>query len=158
MNIKKSLKGLIALAVAGSFSANTFAAPTNAEIFDMMQEMKQELNALKAENQALKGNIEDVAVSTDEAIKAQIKLTNRSHWGGYGELHYNNLEGQGPGVSDTKKIDFHRFVLYFGHEFRDDLRFFSEFELEHALVKDIGDSGTTENGPACVCAWFSAPN
>ncbi len=150
MNIKKSLKGLIALAIAGSFSANTFAVPTNAEIFDMMQEMKQELNALKAENQALKGNIEDVAVSTDEAIKAQIKLANKSHWGGYGELHYNNLEGQGPGVSDSKKIDFHRFVLYFGHEFRDDLRFFSEFELEHALVKDIGDSGTSENGPGAV--------
>jgi hypothetical protein len=99
----------------------------------MMQEMKKELKNLKAENNALKGTVEEVAVSTDEAIKAQIKLANKSHWGGYGELHYNNLEGQGPGVSDTKQIDFHRFVLYFGHEFRDDLRFFSEFELEHSL-------------------------
>ena len=150
MNIKKSLKGLLALAIAGTFSANATAAPSNAEIFDMMQEMKQELKALKAENNELKGTVQEVAVSTDEAIKAQIKLANKSHWGGYGELHYNNLEGQGPGVSDTKKIDFHRFVLYFGHEFRDDLRFFSEFELEHALVKDIGDAETTDNGPGEV--------
>ena len=150
MNIKKSIKGLAALAIAGSFSAGAIAAPTNAEIFDMMQEMKQELKALKSENAQLKGTVEEVAISTDEAIKAQIKLSNKSSWGGYGELHYNNLEGQGPGVSDTKKVDFHRFVLYFGHEFRDDLRFFSEFELEHALVKDIGDSTTTENGPGEV--------
>ena len=134
MNIKKSLKGLVALAIAGTFSANAIAAPSNAEIFDMMQEMKKELKNLKAENNELKGTVEEVAVSTDEAIKAQIKLANKSSWGGYGELHYNNLEGQGPGVSDTKKIDFHRFVLYFGHEFRDDLRFFSEFELEHSLA------------------------
>jgi hypothetical protein len=150
VNIKKSIKGLVALAIAGSFSAGAIAAPTNAEIFDMMQEMKQELKALKSENAQLKGTVEEVAISTDEAIKAQIKLSNKSSWGGYGELHYNNLEGQGPGVADTKKVDFHRFVLYFGHEFRDDLRFFSEFELEHALVKDIGDSTTTENGPGEV--------
>ena len=150
MNIKNSIKGLVALAIAGSFSAGAIAAPTNAEIFDMMQEMKQELKALKSENAQLKGTVEEVAISTDEAIKAQIKLSNKSSWGGYGELHYNNLEGQGPGVSDTKKVDFHRFVLYFGHEFRDDLRFFSEFELEHALVKDIGDSTTSDNGPGEV--------
>jgi hypothetical protein len=150
VNIKKSIKGLVALAIAGSFSAGVIAAPTNAEIFDMMQEMKQELKALKSENAQLKGTVEEVAISTDEAIKAQIKLSNKSSWGGYGELHYNNLEGQGPGVSDTKKVDFHRFVLYFGHEFRDDLRFFSEFELEHALVKDIGDSTTSDNGPGEV--------
>jgi hypothetical protein len=150
VNIKICIKGLVALAIAGSFSAGAIAAPTNAEIFDMMQEMKQELKALKSENAQLKGTVEEVAISTDEAIKAQIKLSNKSSWGGYGELHYNNLEGQGPGVADTKKVDFHRFVLYFGHEFRDDLRFFSEFELEHALVKDIGDSTTTENGPGEV--------
>ena len=47
MNIKKSLKGLVALAIAGSLSSAAVAAPTNAEIFDMMQEMKQELKTLK---------------------------------------------------------------------------------------------------------------
>ena len=143
MNIKKSLKGLVALAIAGSFASSAVAAPTNAEIFDMMQEMKQELKNLKAENNALKGTVEEVAVSTDEAIKAQIKLANKSTWGGYGELHYNNLEGNGAGVADKDKIDFHRFVLYFGHEFRDDLRFFSEFELEHSLAGE-GKPGEVE--------------
>jgi len=141
VNIKKSLKGLVALAIAGTLSANAVAAPTNAEIFEMMQEMKKELKNLKAENNVLKGTVEEVAVSTDEAIKAQIKLANKSSWGGYGELHYNNLEGRG--TKEVKKIDFHRFVLYFGHEFRDDLRFFSEFELEHSLAGE-GKPGEVE--------------
>jgi len=143
VNIKKSLKGLVALAIAGSFASSAIAAPSNAEIFDMMQEMKKELKNLKAENNALKGTVEEVAVSTDEAIKAQIKLANKSTWGGYGELHYNNLEGNGAGVADKEAIDFHRFVLYFGHEFRDDLRFFSEFELEHSLAGE-GKPGEVE--------------
>ena len=30
--------------------------------------------------------------------------------GGYGELHYNNLDGSG-GAADKEEIDFHRFVL-----------------------------------------------
>ena len=105
MNITKSLKSIIALAVAGTFSASTVAAPSNAEIYDMMQEMKQELKILKAENNKLKGTVEDVAVSTDEAIKAQMKIANKSHWGGYGEIHGNWLEGDTAGTADTDKID-----------------------------------------------------
>lgn len=55
--------------------------------------------------------------------------------GGYGELHYNNLENDATG-DETKQIDFHRFVLEFGYTFTDDIRFFSEVELEHALAGD----------------------
>jgi len=55
--------------------------------------------------------------------------------GGYGELHYNNLNGSG-GASDQEVIDFHRFVLYVGYEFSDRIRFSSELELEHALSGD----------------------
>lgn len=56
--------------------------------------------------------------------------------GGYGELHYNNLSSD---TTDKKEFDFHRFVLEFSHDFNDKIRFFSEFELEHALVKDTAD-------------------
>ena len=48
----------------------------------------------------------------------------RTSIGGYGELHY---EG---GSRDL--LDFHRFVLFVGHEFNNRIRFFSEIELEHA--------------------------
>ncbi len=46
--------------------------------------------------------------------------------GGYGEMHYNNLDSK-------KEIDFHRFVLFFGHQFSNKFRMFSELELEHAI-------------------------
>ena len=111
MNINKILAGAVLSALA--LSAN--AAPTNQEIFDMMQEMKAEIKSLKKENSKLKGTVEEVAVATDEAIKAQVSLFNKTTLGGYGELHYNNLDDQ-KGSSDTDKIDFHRFVLFVNHE------------------------------------------
>lgn len=141
MGIRKHLKALLFLAIVSTFSSGVIAAPSNAEIFEMMQEMKQEIRQLKEENNKLKGTVEDVAISTDEAIKAQIKLANKTYYGGYGEIHGNWLEGQDSGTSDTDKVDFHRFVLFFGHEFRDDLRFFSELELEHSIA---GESQTGE--------------
>ena len=48
----------------------------------------------------------------------------RTSIGGYGELHY---EG-----GSRDQLDFHRFVLFIGHEFTSRIRFFSEIELEHA--------------------------
>ncbi len=59
--------------------------------------------------------------------------------GGYGELHYNNLSSN---TSEKKEIDFHRFVLFIDHEFNDKIRFYSELELEHALVKDTADGSS----------------
>ena len=59
------------------------------------------------------------------------------HIGGYGELHYNNLEK--PNGEEFKQLDFHRFVLFFGYDFSESIRFHSELELEHALVEDTDD-------------------
>ncbi len=56
--------------------------------------------------------------------------------GGYGEMHYNNLDSK-------KEMDFHRFVLFFGHNFSDRVRFFSEMELEHAVAGE-GKKGEVE--------------
>jgi phosphate-selective porin len=70
------------------------------------------------------------------------------HIGGYGELHYNALSGSG-GASDKREIDFHRFVLTVGKEFNDRVRFFSEFELEHALAGE-GKPGEIELEQAYV--------
>ncbi len=67
---------------------------------------------------------------------------NRTSMGGYGELHYNSKDG-------NDEIDFHRFVLYFGHEFTDSIRFFSELELEHALAGE-GQPGGIELEQAWV--------
>lgn len=56
--------------------------------------------------------------------------------GGYGEIHYNNLDSK-------KEMDFHRFVLFFGHSFSDRVRFFSEMELEHTVAGE-GKKGEIE--------------
>ncbi len=69
--------------------------------------------------------------------------------GGYGELHYNDLD-------NGEEIDFHRFVLFFGHRFREDLRFFSEFELEHSIAGE-GKVGEIELEQAFV-QWDYAAN
>jgi hypothetical protein len=54
--------------------------------------------------------------------------------GGYGELHYNYSK-----TGDEKPeevLDFHRFVIYFGHAWSEKWSFRSEVELEHNFVKD----------------------
>ena len=140
MDLKKKV---LALTVLSAFSVSAMAnTPTNEEIMQMMKEMKEEIAELRKENESLKGevedvagSVEDVAVATDEAIKAQVKLSNKTTIGGYGELHYNNLRDQ-KGQSNKHEMDFHRFVLFINHEYNDKLRFVSELELEHSISGD----------------------
>jgi hypothetical protein len=159
MKFKRTLLAS-SLLLAGAVQA---ATPTNEEIWALLQEMKgqmaevqQQNQDLKAENAELKNKVEAteqvaleaseaaeaVAVATEEAVQTAKLISDKTTIGGYGELHYNNLDGK-DGASDKKEIDFHRFVLFFGHEFRDDLRFFSELELEHSLSGD-GKNGEVE--------------
>ncbi len=66
-----------------------------------------------------------------------------SAFGGYGEL---TLNAPGKYVLDSPPeatIDLRRFVLFFGHNFSDRLRFYSEFEVEHA-VSSADDRGEAE--------------
>ncbi len=54
--------------------------------------------------------------------------------GGYGEMHYNAVRPESGPM--TNEVDFHRLVLYVGRQFNEDLRFYSEIEVEHAIVGD----------------------
>jgi len=132
------------LMAAGTVAA---AAPSNEELWKMMQEMQQQMKQvqtqnqqLKAENADLKNKVEEteqvveaVVVATEEAATSSLFSSGRTSIGGYGELHYNNLDDKN-GDNDLDRLDFHRFVLFFSHEFDDDLRFWSEFELEHSIA------------------------
>lgn len=51
----------------------------------------------------------------------------RTHLGGYGEMHLNLVSG------GDNTIDFHRWVLFLNHRFNDRITFNSELELEHSL-------------------------
>ena len=60
-------------------------------------------------------------------------LTSSTTVGGYGELHYNKT------ITDDKTenmLDFHRFVLFYGHQWNDEWSFKAEVELEHNFVSD----------------------
>lgn len=68
--------------------------------------------------------------------------------GGYGELHYNNLDADDP-ANDVDQIDFHRFVLFLSHRFNDRISFNGELEIEHSLAGD-GAPGEVEIEQAYV--------
>jgi hypothetical protein len=137
-------KTLIASALIGLFASN--AAIANEET--------DKLRQVIAEQQKVLASLEKRLDETDKKLNAtadQVEVTVEKEEGtfanttigGYGELHYNNYDN-----SDAK-IDFHRFVLFFGHEFSDSVRFFSEFELEHSLSGD-GKPGEVELEQAYV--------
>ncbi len=138
------------------------ATPTNKEIWQQLQhmqrllsEIEQQNQQLQTENKILKDKIdateqvareaneaaEAVTVATEEAVEAVSRNANKTTLGGYGELHYNSLNDQN-GNADKDEIDFHRFVLFLGHEFSNELRFFSELEVEHTVVE--AGSGAVE--------------
>src|SRR5258705_9917550 len=54
---------------------------------------------------------------------------------GYMDFHLNKDSGQ------PFRPDFHRFVLLFGHSFSDRIKFWSELEVEHAIVEGGEESG-----------------
>jgi len=117
--------------------------PTMEEMWQIIQQQQAEIEALKKQQKTT----DQKAVTADRKAEAAVVaveesatttghgslLSDKTSIGGYGEMHYNNLDSK-------KEIDFHRFVLFFGHEFTDKLRMYSELELEHAV------SGDSENG------------
>ena len=74
----------------------------------------------------------------DQAVVADAGAETRVPYGGYMEMHVNH-DNVNPTV-----LDFHRFVLLYGHQFNDRIRFVGELELEHGLVEGGETSGGLE--------------
>lgn len=115
----------------------------NAELLQKLDFLQQQIDALKqqleqTQNKAIETDAKVEAVAeVIEAEPFQVANVQKTMVSGYGEMHYNNLSAEDPS-RDVETVDFHRFVLFFGHEFNDKTRFYSEFELEHSLVADSG--------------------
>jgi hypothetical protein len=135
------------------------APPTAEEMWEIIQQQQQTIEELKSKLEETDRKVTDTKTRMDQteqkveatadAVEQQstsgstaASWADRTSIGGYGELHYNNQEDQ-VGDDDLNRVDFHRFVLYFGHEFTNDIRFFSELEVEHALAGD-GEPGEVE--------------
>ena len=80
-------------------------------------------------------------------ISVAASWAERTNIGGYGELHYNNLDDDATradgDADDLDRVDFHRFVLFAHHEFNDWLRLSTEVEIEHSVTGD-GEPGEVE--------------
>ena len=159
-------KTALMLALAGLYAANANAAnpyspapaslisaeeiastkmPTAEQMWKIIQQQQRELQTLRGAQQETNAKVEATAEAIDDSSLADVAgWVNDTSFGGYGEMHYNNLDDQ-TGNADKDEVDLHRFVLFFGHEFTDDVRFFSEFEVEHGLVKDT-QAPNSENG------------
>ena len=129
-------------------SPNIYAQDSNAELLAKLDFLQQQIDELKqqleqTQNQAVETDAKVEAVAeVMETGSMQATEPRKTILAGYGELHYNKLSAQDP-ANDVDMIDFHRFVLFFGHQFNDKTRFYSEFELEHSLAGD-GAPGEVE--------------
>lgn len=133
------------LAAAGVASAADM--PSAEEMWKIIQQQQREIEMLKRGQQE---TAEKAQAAVDVAEQSQQSTSTAAGWaentqiGGYGEMHYNNLDS-------GNEIDFHRFVLFFGHQFSDRLRFFSEVEIEHVIASsDPDDKGEVELEQAYV--------
>ena len=138
-------------------------AVSMAQIMELLKSQQREINALKkqlAETnkqvviseqkiEATAETVESVATAS-ESYEKIAGWADKTHIGGYGELHYNDKKG-----SDNQ-VDAHRFVLFIEHEFTDKVRFFSEIELEHSIAGE-GQTGEVELEQAYI-EWDYAKN
>tara|TARA_B110000483_G_scaffold243659_1_gene334984 strand:- start:20406 stop:21626 length:1221 start_codon:yes stop_codon:yes gene_type:complete len=149
-----------AVAINLTLTGSAFAqeAPMS-EIWQMLQDQQQEIAALKEQLEQNNTQIQQtqvMAVSVADAIETQSAGSSSPSWadktaiGGYGEHHYNNVDG------GRDQVDAHRYVLYVSHDYSDSIRFFSEWELEHSLAGD-GKPGEVELEQAYI-EWQFDPN
>lgn len=141
----------LALAIYGALTMPAFAAESSVE--DRLKALEARLAQIESENRSLKQQLKQTDQKVEAAGEQVEKIasqgaTSKASWadatqfGGYGELHLNQLRNNNPGGADKKEMDFHRFVLFMGHQFNDRLRFFSELEVEHNTVE--GGKGAVE--------------
>jgi len=143
----------VLLAASMTLATATTAAqqPTPEHMWENIQSQQKEIEALKRSQQDTAKQAADADEKAEAAVVAVEETStgsrgnraDRTTIGGYGELHYNNIEGA------DDEIDLHRFVLFFGHKFTDNIRFFSEFEIEHDVAGE-GQPGEVEVEQAYV--------
>ena len=115
-----------------------------------LKTLEEQLKSQQQQINALADALEKT--SADETNQGYGK--NRTHVGGYAEVHYNNLENQLNG-KDIDEIDIHRFVLFISHQYSEKVTFYSEFEIEHGVAGE-GQNGEVEIEQAYI-DWQYAP-
>ncbi|MFT7685601.1 MAG: hypothetical protein ACI9FB_000944 [Candidatus Azotimanducaceae bacterium] len=170
-NLSNKISTVILVVTLSSLSLPSLAAaPSLEEIWALVQAQQSKIEMLEEELNSSKNRLEEAQLrlnqksesqqsriaDTEEAIEQTVaaiettmKTQSNSNFGGYGELHYNNLESK-------EEIDLHRFVLFFSHQFNEKLSFFSELEVEHSIAGE-GKVGEVEVEQAFI-QWDYAVN
>ena len=132
------LTSIAALSLSAAVNAET---PSIDELYKTIQKQQAEIESLQQSS----SQQEERLNLTADSLANNTGSSSATTLGGYAELHYNNLgnEGDSGSIDDKTEMDFHRFVLFVGHEFNDTTRFFSEVELEHSIAGD-GKAGEIE--------------
>ncbi len=148
---------LLSITFATTVMGASEKTPSPEEMWQIIQQQQKTIEALQAKLESQESTLiqteEQMAEQNEaltvvsDAIEASSEVKTRTKIGGYGELHYNNLDS-------GEDIDFHRFVLFFAHDFNEKTRFFSELELEHALSGD-GKPGEVELEQAYIEHMFN---
>lgn len=112
-------------------AAESTTARTQSRVVEAVAQVEQ----TDAKIEATSAYVETLADRGGSGASGGNAWYERTSLGGYGEMHLN--------FGSKDQIDFHRWVLFFGHEFSDSIRMFSEFELEHSLSGD-GKPGEVE--------------
>jgi phosphate-selective porin len=129
-------KTLIAATLLGLFASNqAIASDDTTELRQIIEQQQKVLQDLEKRLEQTEMRVE----TTADVVEATASSKSATTIGGYGELHYNNISNNQAGT-DKKEFDFHRFVLFVGHEFNSTTRFFSELEVEHSIA------GESQNG------------
>ena len=148
-------KKILALVVGMNLTATAQAeTPTLEQMWQIIQNQQAEIAELKDQ---LKENevITEATITAVEQIAFTPVTASKTTFGGYGEVHHNSLE-QDDSSATKDAVDFHRYVMFTGHQFTDSIRFFSELELEHSVAGE-GKVGEIELEQAYI-EWDATDN
>ena len=153
------MKKVLSVTIFTFMVANTVQAQSSTEtpsleqMWQVIQQQEKQIEQLQNELNIANSGIRETKVITEslaDVVEDQqnssgnsllSSWTERTRLGGYGEVLYNS----GTQTSDSStsnpsdEIDVQRFVLYFANEFKDNLRFFSELEIEHTNTAAAGE-------------------
>jgi len=185
MKIKQFSFGLL-VSMTMLFASNGFASEQIMVDKDEYEQLKAAVKFLMSEREANQQAVEDakqaaeaaaasaqvasetaeeateVAEAAAEAIDDQAGVNRwfeKTQIGGYAEVLYNNgTQNSDNSDNISNELDVQRFIFYIGHQFTDNLRFFSETELEHSRAgRSDDDPGHVELEQAYI-EWDYAQN
>jgi hypothetical protein len=159
-------KKILTAAIGLSAMTTAQAAPSLEDMWELIQQQQAEISQLKSQLENTEKRVAETEVKTEATFAAVEEVSagpvaKLAEWadkttiGGYGEMHYNNLTSDNS-ANSKDEFDLHRFVVFFGHQFTEDLRFFSELEVEHNVAGE-GKNGEVEIEQAYI-EWDYAEN